>query len=198
LKKIIIGILTFTSLLFLPEIAFGQHYVQNGETLSKIAKEYQMSLKDIISLNPHLKNPNLIHPNDYIIVRTKTETKKDLVDYARSLQDVTAYKYGGQNPPYETDCSGYVQHIYKKFGVALPRVSRDQARIGTPVKFTELQLGDLMFFSTRADKTVTHVGIYMGNDFFISNLNEAKDVEVLSTWGRWSQDHFLWGTRYKL
>lgn len=175
-----------------------QHYVEKGETMSMIAKEHRMSLKDLISLNPHIKNPNIIHPNDYIIIRSQSEAKKDLVDYARSLQDVTAYKYGGQNPPYETDCSGWAQFIFKKFGIDLPRTSAEQSKTGSPVTFNELQLGDLMFFSTRADKTITHVGIYLGNDFWISNLNDAKDVEILSTWGRWTQDYFLWGSRYKL
>jgi peptidoglycan DL-endopeptidase LytE len=178
--------------------AHAEHYVHEGETLGGIAKEYKMSLKDIISLNPHISNPNKIKPNDYIIVRTKTEPQKDLVDYARSLQDVTAYAYGGQNFPYSTDCSGWVQGIYKKFGVNLPRVSRDQAKTGEPVKFENLQIGDLMFFSTKADKVITHVGIYMGNGFWISNLNEKKDVEILSTWGNWAQKYFLWGARYKI
>lgn len=179
-------------------VASAQHYVKQGDTLSKIAKENNMTLKDIISLNPHIANPNAIKPNDYIIIRSKTETQKDLVDYARSLQSVTAYVYGGQNAPYETDCSGWAQFVFKKFGVDLPRVSRDQAKTGTPVKFQDLQIGDLMFFSTRADKVITHTGIYMGHDFWISNLNEKKDVEILSTWGSWAQDYFLWGARHKM
>jgi len=197
-KKFMVPMLALLMVLGISTQASAQHYVEKGETLSKIAKEYGMTLSDIISLNPHIENPNVIHPNDYIIVRTKTETQKDLVDYARSLQSVTAYSYGGQNFPYETDCSGWAQGVFKKFGVSLPRVSRDQAKTGTPVKFDQLQIGDLMFFSTRADKTITHVGIYMGNDYWISNLNEEKDVEILSTWGSWSQKYFLWGTRHKL
>jgi cell wall-associated NlpC family hydrolase len=178
--------------------AHAQHYVKKGETMGSIAKEHKMNLKDLISLNPHIKNPSLIHINDYIIVRTPEEKAKNIVEYARSLQDVTAYSYGGQNFPYSTDCSGFVQGVYKKFGVSLPRVSRDQAKTGKPVKFTDLQIGDLMFFSTRADKIITHVGIYMGNDFWISNLNSAKDVEILSTFGRFTQAYFQWGTRYEL
>ena len=166
--------------------------------MSKIAVKYQMSLKDLISLNPHFKNPNVIHIGDYIIIRSKAEPQRDLVDYAKSLQDVTAYKFGGNNFPYEVDCSAWAKGIYKKFGVELPRVSRDQARTGEPVTFTELQVGDLMFFSTRPDKTITHTGIYMGDNYFISNLNEAKDVEILSTWGRWTQDYFMWGARHKM
>jgi peptidoglycan DL-endopeptidase LytE len=198
-KKIAATILT-ASFLFgaLATTASAQHYVQKGETLSKIANEYHLSLAELISLNPHIENPNVIHPNDYIVVKTKTEPQKDLVDYARSTQSVTAYKYGGQNAPYLTDCSGWAQHVFGKFGVDLPRTSREQAKTGKPVTFQQLQLGDLMFFSTRADKTITHVGIYMGNDYWISNLNEEKDVEILSTWGTWAQKYFLWGARHKL
>ena len=178
--------------------ASAQHYVKSGETLSSIAKANKMTLKDIISLNPHIENPNRIQPNDYIIIRTKTEPQRDLVDYARSLQSVTAYKFGGNNFPYEVDCSAWAKGIYEKFGVILPRVSRDQAKTGIAIKFQDLQIGDLMFFSTRADKTITHTGIYMGNDYWISNLNEKKDVEILSTWGTWAQKYFLWGARHEI
>ena len=201
MKKIFgLCVLALTMSLAFASVSHAQHYVKSGESMSKIAKEHQMSLKDLISLNPHIKNPNIIHVGDYIIIRSGTETQKDLVDYARSLQDRTTYVYGGQKAPFETDCSGWVQHIYKKFGVNLPRTSAQQAvhAYGKPVKFQELQIGDLMFFSTRADKKITHVGIYMGDDYWISNLNQAKDVEILSSWGRWTQDYFLWGSRYKL
>jgi cell wall-associated NlpC family hydrolase len=157
-----------------------------------------MTLKDLLSLNPHIANPNIIKPNDYIIIRSKTEPKKDLIDYARSLQGVTTYVYGGQNFPTSTDCSGWAQGIFKKFGVDLPRVSRDQAKTGKPVAFKDLQIGDLMFFSTRSDKVITHTGIYMGNDYWISNLNERKDVQIMSNFNTWTQKYFLWGARYEI
>lgn len=198
MKKMIIPFFALLLMISFGSSASAQHYVEKGETLSKIAKTYGMTLKDIISLNPHIENPNVVHPKDYIIVRTKTEPQKDLVDYARSTQSVTAYVYGGQKFPTETDCSGWAQGVFKKFGVDLPRVSRDQAKTGKNVTFQELQIGDLMFFSTRADKVITHTGIYMGNDYWISNLNEKKDVEILSTWGSWAQKYFLWGTRHEI
>ena len=177
--------------------ASAQHIVKSGDTLSKIAKQYGMGLKDIIELNPQFENPNLIHVGDKVIYRTQ-DVATDIVDYARSLADRTNYVYGGQgiqNPPLETDCSGWTQHIYGKFGIKLPRVSRDQARVGTPVKFQDMKKGDLMFFSTRADKVITHVGIYMGNDYWISNLSTKQDVEILSTWGSWTQKYYLWSQR---
>jgi peptidoglycan DL-endopeptidase LytE len=197
MKRIIILVIT-SILIFTSSPAKAQHIVKSGDSLSKIAKTYHMTLKDLISLNPHIKNPNLIKPNDYIIIRSRTETKADLVAYAQSLQSVTAYKYGGNNPPALTDCSGWVKYIYNRFGVTLPRTSNEQSKTGLPVKFEDLQIGDLMFFSTRADKRITHTGIFIGNDFWISNLNEKMDVEILSTWGTWAREHFMWGTRYEM
>lgn len=198
MKKIAAAIMAATFLFGIGQAAHAEYWVEKGDTMSKIAKENHMTLADILSLNKHITNPNLIKPGDYLVIRTGTETQKDLVDYAKSLQAVTAYSYGGQNFPYQTDCSGWVQGVYKKFGVTLPRVSRDQAKTGSPVKFADLQIGDLMFFSTATDHHITHVGIYMGDNYWISNLNSAKDVQILSTWGTWSRNYFMWGTRYKL
>lgn len=198
IKKLTVSIIAFFVVFGIATGASAQHYVKTGDTMARIAKTYNMTLKDLISLNPHIANPNIIKPNDYIIIRSKTEPQKDLVDYARSLQDITTYVFGGQNFPNETDCSGWAQGVFKKFGIDLPRVSRDQAKTGQPVTFKELQIGDLMFFSTRSDKRITHTGIYMGNDYWISNLNEKKDVEIMSTWNTWTQNYFLWGARHEL
>lgn len=199
MKKHLVSTAFAAFLLFgIATAANAQHYVQPGETLYKISQDFNMNLGDLISLNKHIKNPNIIKPGDYIIVRTTTEKQADLTAYAKSLEAITAYSYGGQQFPEKTDCSGWVQGIYKKFGVNLPRVSRDQAKVGTPVKFENLQIGDLMFFSTRADKVISHVGIYLGNDYFISNLNEKKDVEIMPSWGSWSREFFMWGSRIKL
>jgi peptidoglycan DL-endopeptidase LytE len=196
-SKKLIAALTAAMVLGGATAANAQHIVKKGETLGGIAKQYGMGYKDIIELNPHFPDPNLIHVGDTVIYRT-ADRAQDIVDYARSLQDRTTYTYGGQEnfkPPLYTDCSGWTQHIYGKFGIKLPRVSRDQAKVGTPVKFQDMKKGDLMFFSTRADKVITHVGIYMGDGYWISNLSTKQDVEILSTFGNWTQKYFLWAQR---
>lgn len=174
--------------------ASAQYYVQRGDTMTTIAKKHGMGLSDLIKLNLHITNPDMIHIGDYIVIRSGTKSE-DIVAYATSLEGVTKYVYGGQNAPYQTDCSGWTQHIYGKFGIQLPRVSRDQARVGTPITFKNMKKGDLMFFSTASNKVVNHVGIYMGNDYWISNLSSRQHVTILSTWGSWTQKHFLWAQR---
>lgn len=171
-----------------------EYHVEPGDTFYKIAARHGMTLTELVRLNPHIENPSMIFPGDDIVVRTGNKAD-DIADYARALEEVTKYIYGGQEAPLRTDCSGWVQAIYKEFGIKLPRVSREQAKIGTPIKFQDMKKGDLMFFSTRDDKTITHVGIYLGGDYWISNLNEKKDVEIMSTWGPWTQKYFLWATR---
>lgn len=58
-----------------------------------------------------------------------------------------------------------------------------------------MKKGDLMFFSTREDKVISHVGIYLGDNYWISNLSSKQNVTILSTWSNWTQRYFLWAQR---
>ena len=84
------------------------HVVEPGDAFWKVAQAYDMELSDLIKLNPHISNPNRINPGDKMVVRSG-DTASDIVDYARALQGVTVYQYGGQQAPKLTDCSGWVQ-----------------------------------------------------------------------------------------
>ena len=47
-----------------------QYYsVQKGDTLSTIARKFNISLNKLLGLNPDIKNPNLIHVGDKIRVK---------------------------------------------------------------------------------------------------------------------------------
>jgi cell wall-associated NlpC family hydrolase len=199
MKKLLLFVLATTLFYITPvKPAEAQYYVQNNDTMAKIAQSHKMSLEALLSLNKHIRNPDLIHKGDYIVTIEPAEMARTLTDYAKTLQDVTAYQFGGNNFPYEVDCSSWVQGIYGKFGVKLPRTSREQAKTGVPVTFEDLQEGDLMFFAANGGKTITHVGIKLADTYWISNLNSKSGVKILSTWGKWSREHFMWGTRYKL
>jgi cell wall-associated NlpC family hydrolase len=73
------------------------------------------------------------------------------------------YVWGGSSPAEGFDCSGFVQYVYARNGIRLPRVSRDQARAGRGVtpSFSNLQEGDLLFFASNG--VIDHVAIYAGN-----------------------------------
>ncbi len=48
--------------------AVRRHTVVSGETLWGIAKRYGVSLGDLIGANPGIRNPNLIHPGDQVVI----------------------------------------------------------------------------------------------------------------------------------
>lgn len=72
------------------------------------------------------------------------------------------YRYGGTTTS-GFDCSGYTRYVYKQLGVDLPRDSRSQFKVGTPVSLSNMEKGDLIFFDTGGGR-ITHVGIYVGNN----------------------------------
>jgi cell wall-associated NlpC family hydrolase len=87
------------------------------------------------------------------------------------------YRSGG-NTKKGVDCSGFTVAVYAAvYGISLPRVSRDQYRTARHISSTELQEGDLLFFDTRGRGSISHVGIYLGNNKFI-HASVSKGVMV--------------------
>ncbi len=104
----------------------------------------------------------------------------------------------GATGPNKFDCSGFTQWVYRDIGIDIPRVSRDQARVGEYVNYTNLQRGDMVFFSTDKKRigVVTHVGIYLGNGDFIHASSVGKKVVIYNFNNKeYYKKHFLWGRR---
>ena len=80
------------------------------------------------------------------------------------------YVWGAEGPS-SYDCSGLTSWAFARAGVTLPRSSSQQALVGTPVSWNNLQPGDLVFYY----HPVSHVGIYAGDGKFI-NAPESGDV----------------------
>lgn len=105
-------------------------------------------------------------PTEDPVVEANTDLRQQIIDYSKKLIGIK-YLYGGSSTK-GFDCSGFVSFVYKKFGMTLPRASKDMGKGGTSVKKADLQLGDLVFFDTNGGlNSINHVGIYIGNSKFI-------------------------------
>ena len=87
------------------------------------------------------------------------------------------YLWGGTNPNVGLDCSGYVQLVFRQVGINLPRVSRDQAKVGRTVpSLAQARPGDLVFYSKGG--VVYHDGIYAGNGMYYAAPYTGSKVSL--------------------
>ncbi|WP_432359778.1 NlpC/P60 family protein [Sporosarcina sp. UB5] len=105
--------------------------------------------------------------------KVSAANSNEIASYAEKFYG-TPYKFGGTTPS-GFDCSGYIRYVFNEFNISLPRTSADQFRVGTSVSKENLMPGDLVFFANTYKKGISHTGIYLGNNEFIS----AKSHGVL-------------------
>lgn len=81
------------------------------------------------------------------------------INYGKSFIGL-AYKYGGTSTS-GFDCSGFLKHIFNKYGLILPHSSREYANIGDTVSLKEIKKGDILLFkgSNLKSKRIGHVSI---------------------------------------
>ncbi|HET6497973.1 MAG TPA: NlpC/P60 family protein, partial [Coriobacteriia bacterium] len=93
------------------------------------------------------------------------------------------YVWGGSTPA-GFDCSGLTWHVYRELGIAIPRNSRAQFRVGAFIPPDRLDLlvpGDLVFFGHGGDPDrVHHVGIYVGGEDYLHAPSTGRPVQVES------------------
>jgi cell wall-associated NlpC family hydrolase len=111
----------------------------------------------------------------------------------------TRYRYGGESPAEGFDCSGFVQFVYGRHEVELPRTSYQQVSAGraAPREVTALQPGDLMFFAA-GGRRVDHVAIYAGDGRIIHATSGAGSVrydDLDTDRGEWLLRRFVTSRR---
>src|SRR5581483_6194143 len=86
----------------------------------------------------------------------------------------TPYVWAGSSPG-GFDCSDLVMWAYAQLGVSLPHSSYALWNVGVPVPRDQLEPGDLVFFDG-----LGHVGIYVGNGYFVHAPHTGTVVQVSS------------------
>lgn len=82
------------------------------------------------------------------------------------------YVYGGTSLTNGADCSGFVQSVYKHFGISLPRTSGEQGKAGQAVDgVANAGPGDLVWYSG-------HIGIYIGNEQVVHASNPKNGIII--------------------
>lgn len=111
---------------------------------------------------------------------TSTSSRREeIVNFALKYEGYR-YVYGGESlAEGGFDCSGFVYYVFKSnFGYSMNRTASAQyANDGVKISKSELQPGDLVFFSDNG-YSVTHVGIYIGNNKFIHASNSRTGVII--------------------
>ena len=102
------------------------------------------------------------------------------------------YVWGG-NGKKGYDCSGFTKEVFEQNGIDIPRNSWKQAEVGKKIKKRDLKKGDLIFFNSKKQKRVNHVGIYLGNGKFIHASRFHKKIVISPL--REYRRYFKWGRR---
>lgn len=155
---------------------------------------------DYISLNP-VEYAVVSIPDLNIPYVPKVDPTDETYSLGSQIVE-TAYEYLGTPYRYATDgpdtfdCSGFTMYVMNQYGITLPHQSGSQYLYGFEVSQMELIPGDLVFFSSNSNSGVAHVGIYVGEGYFIhASSGKAYSVTVSSLFDDYYTRHYLGAKR---
>lgn len=103
----------------------------------------------------------------------------------------TPYKWGGTDKR-GIDCSAFIQKLLSEvYNISIPRTSVEQFFTKDVDKFRRTRYlveGDLVFFHTVDERTISHVGLYLCNRKFINASSKGVSIGNL--------DDAYWGPKY--
>lgn len=106
-------------------------------------------------------------------ISASQEKVQNVINVAKS-QIGKPYVWGGTGPN-SFDCSGLMYYAFRNgTNISLPRVSKNQATVGTYVSRENLKPGDLIFWGS----PIHHVALYIGNGQYIHAPEPGKTVTI--------------------
>ncbi len=109
---------------------------------------------------------------------SRQSSRNSLANYSLSYVGVP-YKFGGECFQNGIDCSSFVQKLYGKIGINLPRTAAEQALVGEPINRLEhLKPGDRLYFWEKKRGIIGHTGMYLGNGYFVHSSLGKKGVST--------------------
>ena len=103
------------------------------------------------------------------------------------------YEYGAVGPD-AFDCSGLIYYsASKSIKVQLPRTAKAIYNYARIIPDENREIGDLMFFKTTGSSTISHIGVYIGNNQFISAISDGPNTGVIIS----SLNQDYWKPKYK-
>ncbi len=189
------------------------HTVAKGDTLSKIAKQYNVTIKDIMSWNKLEKDtiyigqvlkmsPGAVIPESDSIhnnvtsdagtppkVTSNDPTTNGQVIYKKTIEVAntlvgTPYLYGG-NTPVGLDCSGFIFYTFNQGGLKIGRASSEGYFNGNTTAVQNPVPGDLVFFENTYKEGISHMGIYLGENKFVHAGTDGVEISDV-TYPYWS------------
>ncbi len=109
----------------------------------------------------------------------------ELINFAKQYIGTT-YHSASIDPGIGFDCSGFVYFVFKRFGIDVPRSSRDYEFLGKPLKPEEFKVGDVLVFYGYMDYSIIgHVGIIceangMKSKFIHASSGKVNGVTISS------------------
>lgn len=108
------------------------------------------------------------------------------------------YQWGGSSPGTGFDCSGLIYYAYKDIvKIKMPRTANEMfhLRDAAPIKRSELEMGDLVFFRINNRGTADHVGVYIGNGKFIQSPRTGEEIRISQLSNDYWQNHYIGARR---
>lgn len=141
---------------------------------------------------------NLASNTDKLVAGMSNAQKLEYVIYIAQQQLGKKYVFGSAGTK-TFDCSGLTMYCFKQIGVSLRHSAYSEGYNSNHQKISaisSMRRGDLVFFNTMSDGDLCdHVGIYLGNNYFIHASSGAAKVVVSNLGSGYYNRVFSWGRR---